>query len=172
MGFGAGFKLIDKDHVDKDRPESIRSKKIPEDEALAGWTAMVEDWLCHAGACNTRLGSPTTSDISAPKPLSPRLSLKEKKGPYQMLTKERMMGIYLAVYIHRDLRSHVNGVSKSAVTAGLIGGRLGNKGAVGISLKIDTTSFLFLNCHLAAHEGKVHHRLANLAKIKVSSALT
>lgn len=41
------------------------------------------------------------------------------------------------------------GVSKSAVTAGLIGGRVGNKGGVGISLKIDGATFLFLNAHLA-----------------------
>lgn len=41
------------------------------------------------------------------------------------------------------------GTSKSAVTAGLIGGRVGNKGGVGISLDIAGTTFLFLNAHLA-----------------------
>ncbi|KAK0480241.1 inositol polyphosphate phosphatase [Armillaria novae-zelandiae] len=177
MGLGAGFKLIEKDDKDKDRSskhsikdDTVRSKKNVEDpphEALTGWTSMVEDWLCHGGSCGTRVSSPTTSDISMPKALSPRITSKEpRKGPYQLLIKERMMGIYLAVYIHRDLKSHVEGTSKSAVTAGLIGGRVGNKGAVGISLKIDRMSFLFLNCHLTAHEGKVNHRLANLAKIK------
>jgi len=40
-------------------------------------------------------------------------------------------------------------MSKSAVTAGLIGGRVGNKGGVGISLNINGTTFLFLNAHLA-----------------------
>ena len=63
---------------------------------------------------------------------------------------------------------------------------MGNKGAVGISLKIANTTMLFVNAHLTgkfihslqhlpfltqsmnvAHENKVHHRLANLAKIKV-----
>lgn len=63
---------------------------------------------------------------------------------------------------------------------------MGNKGAVGISLKIADTTMLFVNAHLTgnfihslghlpfadtklnvAHENKVHHRLANLAKIKV-----
>ena len=81
--------------------------------------------------------------------------------------------------------SCVSGISKASVTTGLIGGRLGNKGGVGISVKIDGATFLFLNAHLAgkslsvtlsvtvsfllhiAHEGKVNHRLANLAKIKV-----
>ena len=77
-------------------------------------------------------------------------------------------------------------MSKSSVTAGLIGGRVGNKGGVGISLNLNGTTLLFLNAHLAgmytsfvrisftehmplAHEGKVQHRLANLAKIKVSA---
>jgi len=40
-------------------------------------------------------------------------------------------------------------MSKSSVTAGLIGGRIGNKGGVGISLQLDGTTFLFLNAHLA-----------------------
>ena len=66
-----------------------------------------------------------------------------------LLQKERMMGIYLAVYIHRDLYPFIRGCSKSAVTAGLIGGRVGNKGGVGISVNVDGTSLLFLNAHLA-----------------------
>ncbi|EPQ54309.1 hypothetical protein GLOTRDRAFT_111629 [Gloeophyllum trabeum ATCC 11539] len=83
-----------------------------------------------------------------------------------MVAKERLMGIYLAVYAHRDLRPLVRGSSKSTVTAGLIGGRVGNKGGVGISLSVDGTTLLFVNAHLAAHGERVHDRLANLAKIK------
>lgn len=72
-------------------------------------------------------------------------------GPYELITKERMMGLYLAVYVHRDSGELVHGHSKSAVTAGLIGGRLGNKGGVGISLNFNGTSFLFINAHLAGN---------------------
>lgn len=50
------------------------------------------------------------------------------------------------------------GASKSSVTAGLIGGRLGNKGGVGISLNIAGSSFLFVNAHLAGAYFS-HHRL-------------
>jgi hypothetical protein len=78
-------------------------------------------------------------------PHAPRL------GPYELVTKERMMGLYLAVYVHRDSGELVHGHSKSAVTAGLIGGRLGNKGGVGISLNFNGTSFLFINAHLAGN---------------------
>jgi hypothetical protein len=63
------------------------------------------------------------------------------------------MGLYLDIYIHGDLRPLVRGAglifnltlilivlpgtSRSAVTAGLIGGRVGNKGGVGISLDLN-----------------------------------
>lgn len=75
------------------------------------------------------------------------------------------------------------------MTTGLIGGRVGNKGGVGVSVKLAGTTLLFINAHLAgkvvihvpfvrlelnilvAHEGRVHHRLADFAKIKVSLAL-
>ena len=59
------------------------------------------------------------------------------------------------------------GLSKSSVTTGLIGGRFGNKGGLGISINLNGTTLLFVNAHLAAHEGKVQHRLNDLAKIKV-----
>lgn len=87
-------------------------------------------------------------------------------GPYELLTKERLMGIYLALYVHRDVRPLVEGCSQSSVAAGLMRGRLGNKGAVAISLKLSGVTFLFLSAHLAAHEGRVAHRLANMTKIK------
>ena len=43
----------------------------------------------------------------------------------------------------------LKGTSKSAVTTGLIGGWVGNNGAVGISLKIANTTMLFVSTHLA-----------------------
>jgi hypothetical protein len=69
-------------------------------------------------------------------------------GPYELAAKERMMGIYLAVYVHRDAKPLIRGeyfisawlrdatpyhlispgIDKDSVTAGLIGGRVGNKG--------------------------------------------
>ncbi|KAJ4479976.1 inositol polyphosphate phosphatase [Lentinula aciculospora] len=186
MGLGTGFKLKeDRDREKDEKPraskashgqESIKSKKSSStDEEIAnhtsGWTSIVEDWLCH-GDSMIHATSPTTSDIGAPKPLSPRTALKEstvKKGPYQLLCKERLLGIYLAMYVHRDLKPLVESTSKAFVPAGLLGGRWGNKGGVGISVKIDGRSFLFLNCHLAAQIDKanLHDRLNNFNKIKI-----
>jgi hypothetical protein len=49
---------------------------------------------------------------------------------YIHLTKQRLMGMYLSIYVHKDCRHLVSGVDKDFVTAGLAGGRLGNKGGV------------------------------------------
>ncbi|THH05460.1 hypothetical protein EW146_g9897 [Bondarzewia mesenterica] len=53
----------------------------------------------------------------------------------------------------------------------LIGGRVGNKGGISIGLDIAGTTIIFLNAHLAAHEGKLFHRMTNLSKIKVEIRL-
>ena len=49
--------------------------------------------------------------VTGAVPGTPRLALKRapfikepKKGPYQFLVKERLMGIYLAIYVHGDLK--------------------------------------------------------------------
>jgi hypothetical protein len=53
---------------------------------------------------------------------------RRRRGPYVLVEKERLMGIYIAVFVARSCEDLVEGVSKSRVPAGLIGGRLGNKG--------------------------------------------
>ncbi|SPO39875.1 uncharacterized protein PSFLO_05356 [Pseudozyma flocculosa] len=88
-------------------------------------------------------------------------------GPYELVIKERMMGCYMAVYVWRGCRDRIRGASRSHVKDGLAG-RLGNKGGVGISVKLGATRLLFVNAHLAAHEGRVAVRLANVAKIKAA----
>ncbi|KAI9440125.1 DNase I-like protein [Lactarius indigo] len=138
----------------------------------SGWTSILEDFFVH-GLPIVGPGARAKEKSSHPDLGRAYLNADPKrrpvagtKGPYEMLVKERMMGIYLAIFVHRDAKHLVRGTSKSAVTAGLIGGRVGNKGAVGISLKIANTTLLFVNAHLAAHEGKLPNRLANMAKIK------
>ncbi|KAI0312672.1 hypothetical protein OF83DRAFT_1144919 [Amylostereum chailletii] len=140
----------------------------------AGWSSILEEWLCHG------VDDPTVKHIVKRKEfVAPELErafstgdilrrphVEPRKGPYEMLVKERMMGVYLAIFVHRDARHLVHGTSKGTVTAGLIGGRVGNKGGVGISLNMAGSTFLFMNAHLAAHEGKLPNRLANLSKIK------
>lgn len=87
-------------------------------------------------------------------------------GAYELIAKERCAMIYMAVYCWRGCRDRVRGVSRGHVKSGLLAGRVGNKGAVGVSVKLGQHRLLFVNSHLAAHEGRVQTRLDNIAKIK------
>jgi hypothetical protein len=51
-------------------------------------------------------------------------------GSYVHVIKERLMGMYISVYVYKGCEHLVQGVDKDFVTAGLAGGRLGNKGAM------------------------------------------
>ncbi|KAG0664039.1 hypothetical protein C6P46_001899 [Rhodotorula mucilaginosa] len=93
------------------------------------------------------------------------ISSRIRRGPYVLVEKERLMGIYCAVFVARCCEDLVEGVSRSRVTAGLIGGRVGNKGGVGISLHFASTRLLFVSAHLAAHASGLEIRKANARKI-------
>ena len=118
---------------------------ISSQASSSGSTSYVSPEHLQPPTCPARPGTNSKDAIWKHLPDIPCL------GPYELTAKERMMGLYLAVYVHRDSRELVRGHSKSAVTAGLIGGRLGNKGGVGISLNFNGTSFLFINAHLAGN---------------------
>ena len=118
MGLGAGFKLKDKE---KESLSPIDSE--PDLASMPyGWTAILEDWLSHAGGSNPEpspiMGNGSRRANGEPQPLTPpnlkrRISTKaavSQKGPYEILIKERMMGLYLAVYIHREIKHLVRGM--------------------------------------------------------------
>lgn len=119
MGLGAGFKLKDKE---KELISPIDSE--PDLASIPyGWTAILEGWLSHAGGSNLN-PSPTTGNKTrrtvgepqspVPPSLKRRISTKaavSQKGPYEILIKERMMGLYLAVYIHREIKHLVRGMN-------------------------------------------------------------
>lgn len=118
MGLGAGFKL-------KDKEKELISPLDSEPDLASipyGWTAILEDWLSHAGGSNFEPSSVTgnkspkaNGEPQSPVPpnLKRRISTKaaiSQKGPYEILIKERMMGLYLAIYIHREIKHLVRGV--------------------------------------------------------------
>ncbi|SCV67954.1 BQ2448_75 [Microbotryum intermedium] len=90
---------------------------------------------------------------------------KTGRGPYVLVEKERLLGIYCAVFVARSCDDLVKGTSRGRVTAGLMGGRLGNKGGVGISLWLGSSKLLFISAHLAAHANGNMLRKANTQKI-------
>lgn len=118
MGLGAGFKL-------KEKEKELVSPNDSEPDLASipyGWTAILEDWLSHAGGSNLEpspvMGNKPRKANGGPRsPVQPnlkrRISTKaaaSQKGPYEILIKERMMGLYLAVYIHREIKHLVRGM--------------------------------------------------------------
>jgi hypothetical protein len=91
-----------------------------------GWTYMLESWYCNgspffypgsAASTYTAVGGRETSHLDAGPAvlthkarstgeLDARLDALQK-GPYEMLIKERMMGLYLAIFVHRDVKALV-----------------------------------------------------------------
>jgi hypothetical protein len=107
-----------------------------------------------------------TVEMNALGQAKPDMETTDIVSPYVLVTKERLMGIYCSLWAHRSCLHLVQGTSTGTVTAGLLAGKLGNKGAACISLMIANTRLLFVCAHLAAHSGKSALRQANVRKIK------
>jgi hypothetical protein len=135
-GLGAGFKLgsgdkekekdrerdkdkdKDPDNVEQEPPEPLLEKRDEEPVPhTSGWTSILEDFFVHGmtvvgpsarakdKGSQTELGrSYSANDIR-------RRAKTATKGPYELLVKERLMGIYLAVFVHRDAKHLVRGAS-------------------------------------------------------------
>ena len=72
--------------------------------------------------------------------------------------------IKLTVFVHQRHAFKVKNVCWDAYACG-VGGVYGNKGAVGCRLYLNETPLVFVNVHLAAHEGAAHDRNVNTANI-------
>ncbi|XP_073016037.1 LOW QUALITY PROTEIN: type I inositol polyphosphate 5-phosphatase 4-like [Primulina eburnea] len=70
---------------------------------------------------------------------------------YCLAASKQMVGIFLTVWIRRDLRDAVNNLKVSCVGRGLMG-YLGNKGSISISMSLHQTSFCFICSHLTSGE--------------------
>lgn len=128
-----------------------------------GWTSLLEDHLC-GGKGIDEDDNEEVDAVGEGDTISHRSATDDhRRGPYVLVEKARLMGIYLAVFCARECETLIEGVSVGRVTAGLIGGRLGNKGAVGISLHIASSRLLFISAHLAAHSHAIgKHDVASL----------
>lgn len=112
-----------------------------------GWSTRLEDYLCNVKDKDKEEG-------------------KGVKGMYILAAKERLLpGIFLAIFILKDCSSLLQGIESKCVTAGLLNGRLGNKGGIGISLSIFNHRFLFINVHLAAHASAIEKRKEDMRRI-------
>jgi hypothetical protein len=133
---GGGDKEKDKDkerdkdkdpnNVEQEPPEPPVEKRVPKVEQrdeepvphTSGWTSILEDFLVHGltvvgpGARAKDKGSQSELGRSySANDIRRRPKSATRGGPYELLVKERLMGIYLAVFVHRDAEHLVRGAS-------------------------------------------------------------
>lgn len=72
----------------------------------------------------------------------------------------QLAGLLICVWVRNDLKPHVGDVDAAAVPCGF-GRAIGNKGAVGVRLRIYDRILCFVNCHFAAHLEAVSRRNAD-----------
>ncbi|KAF5200171.1 Type i inositol polyphosphate 5-phosphatase [Thalictrum thalictroides] len=68
---------------------------------------------------------------------------------YCLAASKQMVGIFLTVWVRRDIRDDVKNMKVSCVGRGLMG-YLGNKGSISISMSLHQTSFCFVCSHLTS----------------------
>uniref|UniRef100_A0A7N0U0K1 Inositol polyphosphate-related phosphatase domain-containing protein n=1 Tax=Kalanchoe fedtschenkoi TaxID=63787 RepID=A0A7N0U0K1_KALFE len=119
------------------------------------------DWAVISGYRNTDSsddeygpsGSPNTTHYS-PMSYSRSTSFGQREmssenSRYCLVANKQMVGIFLTVWVRRDLRDDARNVKVSCVGRGLMG-YLGNKGSISISMKLHQTSFCFVCSHLTS----------------------
>eukprot|EP00759_Apiculatamorpha_spiralis_P024054 PhF_6_TR27801/c0_g1_i1/m.40502/K01099/INPP5B_F; inositol polyphosphate 5-phosphatase INPP5B/F len=77
---------------------------------------------------------------------------------YYLLGCKQMVGLYLAVFLHKANYLVSRNVKMSVVSTGAMMGALGNKGGIALRLQIHRSSLIFVNSHLAAHMSEVDKR--------------
>ncbi|CAH8257037.1 unnamed protein product [Arabidopsis lyrata] len=72
----------------------------------------------------------------------------------------QLAGLLICVWVRHDLKPYVGDVDAAAVPCGF-GRAIGNKGAVGVRLRMYDRVLCFVNCHFAAHLDAVNRRNAD-----------
>ncbi|KAJ9169219.1 hypothetical protein P3X46_017431 [Hevea brasiliensis] len=83
------------------------------------------------------------------------------EGPsFERVGSRQLAGLLIAVWIRNNLKAYVGDVDAAAVPCGF-GRAIGNKGAVGLRIRVYNRIICFINCHFAAHVEAVNRRNAD-----------
>ncbi|KAI8879924.1 DNase I-like protein [Backusella circina FSU 941] len=91
--------------------------------------------------------------------------LSEYLGPhYKLVNTETLAALHIAVYVWKPVSYLIKESRSESIKTGWAN-MVGNKGAVAVSILFGTRSFIFINCHLTAHQSKLSERNANVQRI-------
>lgn len=83
---------------------------------------------------------------------------------YSFVTSRSLVGIYAAMFARDEHTGRINNISTTIAACGMMG-MVGNKGAAGIRVKIDTEFVCFVSSHLAPHTNNVARRNQDYADL-------
>ncbi|KAK4780253.1 hypothetical protein SAY87_016359 [Trapa incisa] len=84
----------------------------------------------------------------------------DEGATFDRIGSRQLAGLLIAVWVRQNLRLHAGDVDAAAVPCGF-GHAIGNKGAVGLKIRVYDQIFCFINCHFAAHLEAVTRRNAD-----------
>ncbi|XP_074570536.1 type I inositol polyphosphate 5-phosphatase 10-like [Curcuma longa] len=73
------------------------------------------------------------------------------KQKYKLIARKQMVGIFVTVWVRRELVQYIGHLRVSCIGRGIMG-YLGNKGCISLSMSLHRTSFCFVCSHLASGE--------------------
>ncbi|KDO77093.1 hypothetical protein CISIN_1g0011231mg, partial [Citrus sinensis] len=79
---------------------------------------------------------------------------------FERVGSRQLAGLLIAVWVRKNLKDYVGDVDVAAVPCGF-GRAIGNKGAVGLRVRVYDRIMCFVNCHFAAHLEAVNRRNAD-----------
>ncbi|KAG6390743.1 hypothetical protein SASPL_148488 [Salvia splendens] len=83
---------------------------------------------------------------------------------FERVGSRQLAALLIAVWVRKTVRPHVGDLDVAVVACGL-GRAIGNKGGVGLRLRVHDRLICFVNCHLAAHLEAVNKRNADFDHI-------
>ncbi|KAJ9173933.1 hypothetical protein P3X46_017017 [Hevea brasiliensis] len=88
----------------------------------------------------------------------------EEGTTFERMGSRQLAGLLISLWVRKNLRAHVGDVDAGAVPCGF-GRAIGNKGGVGLRIRVLDRIICFVNCHLAAHLEAVNRRNADFDHI-------
>ncbi|KAJ8753067.1 hypothetical protein K2173_011835 [Erythroxylum novogranatense] len=81
----------------------------------------------------------------------------DEGSTFDRVGSRQLAGLLIAVWVRNTLKAHVGDIDAAAVPCGF-GRAIGNKGAVGLRIRVYDRVMCFVNCHFAAHLEAVNRR--------------
>uniref|UniRef100_A0A7N0V7C6 Inositol polyphosphate-related phosphatase domain-containing protein n=1 Tax=Kalanchoe fedtschenkoi TaxID=63787 RepID=A0A7N0V7C6_KALFE len=83
---------------------------------------------------------------------------------FERMGSRQLAALVIGLWVRKTIRTHVGDIDAGVVACGL-GRTIGNKGGVGLRMRVYDRIMCFVNCHLAAHLEAVNRRNADFDHI-------